>query len=130
MERYDPPVSDAASPTPYERHFLHPQGQGALEDATHAATGTDPACGDELALDLRVADGRIEAARFRVRGCSGAIAAGSALATLLPGRPAVATAVTRDDLVAELGGVPDGKQHVLRLATRVLAAALQNSSMM
>ena len=128
MERYDPGVSDATSQGPFERHFLHPHGQGALDDATHEATVTDPACGDELSLDLRVAAGAIEAARFRVRGCSGAIAAGSALVTLLPGRPARAGALTREELDAELGGVPAGKAHVLRLALRALAAALQNSS--
>ena len=121
-------MSDAASPGPFEQHFLHPQGQGSLADATHAATATDPACGDELALDLRVADGVIEAARFRVRGCSGAIAAGSALVTLLPGRPARPDALTREALDAELGGVPASKRHVLRLAARVLAQALQGSS--
>ena len=52
----------------YLRHFRDPQGQGSLPQATHSATVTDPACGDELALDLAVDAGRIAAARFRVRG--------------------------------------------------------------
>ncbi len=112
----------------YQRHFLQPHGQGSLPDASHSATVTDPACGDELALDLRVEGGAVQEVRFRVRGCSGAIAAASALATLLPGRPAEAEAVTREEIDAELGGVPAAKRHVLRLATRALAAALQGSS--
>lgn len=122
-------MSDRASPrTPYERHFLEPQGQGGLDDATHGATVTDPACGDELTLELRVVGAVIEAARFRVRGCSGAIAAGSALVTLLPGRAARPHAVSREDVARELGAVPAGKRHVLRLAVSALEAALQNSS--
>ena len=109
----------------YLRHFREPHGQGSLADATYTATVTDPACGDELALDLEVRDGRIVGARFRVRGCSGAIAAGSALVTLLPGRAAEAGAVTREDLDRELGGVAR--------ATRVLGnldplAGLQTST--
>ena len=56
----------------YLEHFRNPRGQGGLADATHTANVTDPACGDELALDLVVADARVESARFRVRGCSGA----------------------------------------------------------
>ena len=128
VERYDRAVSTADDRSPFERHFLEPHGQGALEDATHGATATDPACGDELTLDLRVAEGVIEAARFRVRGCSGAIAVGSALATLLPGRPARADAVDRAALEAELGGLPASKRHVLRLAQRTLGAALQGNS--
>lgn len=114
--------------TPFERHFLDPHGHGGLEDATHAATAEDPACGDELSLDLRVVDGIIDAARFRARGCSGAVAVGSALATLLPGRPARADALARDALEAELGGVPANKRHVLRLALRTFEAAIQGSS--
>ena len=111
----------------YQRHFLDPSGQGSLPDATHTATVTDPACGDELALDLHIDGETVTAARFRVRGCSGAIAAASALATLLPGRRARPRAVTREDIDAELGGVPHAKRHVLRLATNALAAALQGS---
>ena len=112
----------------YLRHFRDPQGQGSLPEATHSATVTDPACGDELTLDLEVEAGSIRAARFRVRGCSGAIAVGSALATLLPGRTAAATAVTRDELDAELGGVARAKRHALRLGLHALTAALQGSS--
>lgn len=112
----------------YLRHFRAPQGQGSLPAATHRATVTDPACGDELTLDLEIKAGRVMAARFRVRGCSGAIAVGSALATLLPGRKAETRALAREDLEEELGGVPPAKRHVLRLATNAFAAALQGSN--
>ncbi len=112
----------------YHDHFLHPRGQGGLPEATHTATVVDAACGDELSLDLRVADGLVAEARFRVRGCSGAIAAGSALVSLLPGRPAAASAVDRSALDEALGGVPAAKRHALRLATNALAAAFQGSS--
>jgi NifU-like protein involved in Fe-S cluster formation len=114
--------------SPYQDHFLNPRGQGVLASATHRASVTDSACGDELTLDLAVAGVRIEAASFRVRGCSGAIAAGSALVSLLPGRPAVASAVTRNDLIEVLAGVPQAKGHALRLAIRALAVALQGTS--
>ncbi len=117
-----------ATPAGFESHFLQPRGQGSLPDPTHAATVEDPACGDELALELRVVDAAVEAARFRVRGCSTSLAAGSALVTLLPGRAARADALTRAELVAELAGLPAGKQHALRLAGRAFAAALQSSS--
>jgi len=112
----------------YLRHFREPTGQGSLAGATHTATVTDPVCGDELSLDLVVRDARVVDARFRVRGCSGAIAAGSALVTLLPGRPACPGAVTRHELEAELGGVAGAKRHALRLATQALEAAVQDSS--
>ena len=111
-------------PAAYMDHFENPRNNGQLDGATHRASGEDPACGDLLWLDLRVVDGVIEAARFRVQGCSGSIAAASALTELLHGKPARADAVTREDIDAALGGIPASKRHALRLATRVLADAI------
>lgn len=107
-------------------HFKKPRGQGSLGDATHSGRAEDPACGDELELDLRVLDGLIEAARFRVRGCSGAIAVGSALVTLLPGLEARPDCVSRQQLEEVLGGLPPTKRHVTRLALRTLKATLES----
>ena len=82
--------------------------------------------GDRLSLDLCVAGGVVRDARFRVLGCPGSIAVGSALTTLLVGRPARADAVPAADLEQEVGGVPPAKRHALRLAAEVLAAALRS----
>lgn len=106
-------------------HFQNPRHVGALDDATHRGQADDDACGDRLWLDLRVEAGQIAAARFRVEGCPGAIACGSALAALLPGRPARADAVDREALEAALGAVPRAKRHALGLALRTLAATLE-----
>ncbi len=106
-------------------HFHNPRGQGGLADATHSARLEDPACGDELTLDLKIASGRILDARFRARGCMGAIAVGSALADLLPGRRAQPEAITRAELETVLGEVPTAKRHALRLGLRVFGAALR-----
>ena len=106
-------------------HFQNPRGQGSLDGATHVGAAVDPACGDELALDLCVEEETITQARFRVRGCAGAIAVGSALVTLLPGRPARVDAVSREELAQVLGAVPATKQHALRLALNTLQDALK-----
>jgi nitrogen fixation NifU-like protein len=105
-------------------HLTHPRAQGTLADATHGGTAEDEACGDRLSLDLRVRDGVVLDARFRVLGCPGAIAVGSALASLLPGRPARGDAVPAAALEAECGGVPAAKRHALRLAAEALRVAL------
>ena len=108
----------------FQDHFLHPRGQGDLPEATHRGEATDPACGDWMALALTVAAGRVLEARYRVRGCPGAIAVGSALMTLLPGRPALPDAVADAELEGALGEVPRLKRHALRLARAALVAAL------
>ncbi|MFV1959506.1 MAG: iron-sulfur cluster assembly scaffold protein, partial [Planctomycetota bacterium] len=102
-------------------------GQGRLECATHRGRATTPACGDVLDLDLEVEGGRILDARYRVQGCAGAIAAASALATLLPGRPARPDAVTREAIEEALGEVPRARRHALRLAVDALRAALESA---
>jgi NifU-like protein involved in Fe-S cluster formation len=108
----------------FQDHFLHPRGQGDLADATHRGEATDAACADWMALALRVKDGRVTAARYRVQGCAGSIAVGSALVSLLPGREARPDAVGDDDLERALGEIPRMKRHALRLARAALAAAL------
>ena len=105
-------------------HLTHPRGQGTLPAATHRGEAEDPVCGDRLSLDLRVEGDVVREARFRVLGCPGSIAVGSALVHLLPGRAALADAVPAADLEAEVGGVPLAKRHALRLATAALKAAL------
>jgi len=106
-------------------HFQHPRRQGALDTATHRGMADDDACGDRLWLDLRLAGGTVEDARFRVEGCIGAIAAGSALASLLVGRDPKARPVEASELEALLGEVPRAKRHALGLALRALESALQ-----
>ena len=104
-------------------HFEHPRNQGSLEAATHRGSAVDDACGDRLTLDLEVQEGRIRAARFRVQGCMGAIAVGSVLTELLPGRPFPHPDVDRAGLADALGDVPRAKRHALRLALAALSAA-------
>ena len=109
---------------PFQDHFLHPRGQGDLPDATHRGEATDAACADWMAVALRVEAGRVAAARYRVQGCPGSIAVGSALMELLPGREARADAVGDDEVERALGEIPRMKRHALALARAALAAAL------
>jgi nitrogen fixation NifU-like protein len=106
-------------------HLTKPRNQGRLEAPTHRGEAQDPVCGDRLALDLRVEGGVVREARFRVLGCPGSIAAGSALASLLPGREAAEAAVRAAEIEALLGGVPAAKRHALRLATEALRCAVR-----
>ena len=106
-------------------HFQHPRGLGDLENATHRGVADDGACGDRMWLALRIAEGRVEAATYRVEGCAGAIAAGSALVSTLPGHAAAPDAVSRALIESELDGVPGSKRHALGLALRAWRAALK-----
>lgn len=107
-------------------HLAHPRRQGSLGEPTHCGEAVDAVCADRLTLDLRVEGGVVRDARFRVEGCPGAIAVGSALASLVPGRAALASSIDAAELEAELGGVPPARRHALRLALETWKTALRS----
>jgi nitrogen fixation protein NifU and related proteins len=67
-------------------HFQNPRNVGELAPPAITVEASNPACGDILRLSARVEGGVIAEARFKVRGCTASIAAGSALTEWLTGR--------------------------------------------
>ncbi|HXT63392.1 MAG TPA: iron-sulfur cluster assembly scaffold protein [Pyrinomonadaceae bacterium] len=109
----------------FKDHIAHPRNVGELPDATAIAEETNPVCGDRLRLSLRIRDGRIEAARFLAYGCPPTLACGSALAESIAGMTVEAAhALTRDQIVKAVGGLPTRKHHAAALAVETLHAAL------
>ncbi|MCE2391160.1 MAG: SUF system NifU family Fe-S cluster assembly protein [Proteobacteria bacterium] len=68
-------------------HSRNPRNFGKLDSATHRAEGYNPLCGDELALELCVDEGReISQACFTGRGCAISTASASLLTEALCGK--------------------------------------------
>lgn len=108
-------------------HFLNPRNVGALEDATVTGRAVNPVCGDTMELYLRVENGVIQRARYKIFGCEAAIAAGSILTEMLTGRTVEeARGITDKDVARALGGLPPEKIHCSILAEDVLAATLRS----
>jgi nitrogen fixation NifU-like protein len=60
------------------QHYKHPHHWGELAEADYEAEDNNPLCGDELKVQLRVAeDGRIEDIAFSGHGCAISQAAAS-----------------------------------------------------
>lgn len=109
-------------------HLETPRNVGDLTDATATGRATNPVCGDELYLQLKLDGDRITDARFRVQGCPPSIAAGSALTELIVGRSvAEAAALTPSDITHALGSLPRNKQHCAVLAIDALHDALRDA---
>jgi NifU-like protein involved in Fe-S cluster formation len=103
-------------------HFRNPRNAGDLHGAVTVQV-TNPVCGDVLRLSASVEDGRINAARFKVRGCVAAIACGSALTEWLMGKsPAEARAITPQAISEALGGLPASTLHAAQLCADAVAA--------
>ena len=67
-------------------HFRNPRNVGELAPPALMVEASNPACGDILRLSARIENGAIAEARFKVRGCTASIAAGSALTEWLAGK--------------------------------------------
>ncbi len=106
-------------------HFRSPRNVGEVARPDAEARVENHLCGDVLRLTLTLDGGRIAEARFQCRGCVVAIAAGSVVTTLLPGRTvAEALALRVTDLEAALGGAPPGRRPCLSLAREAVVEAL------
>jgi nitrogen fixation NifU-like protein len=106
-------------------HLENPRNAGEMADATALGEATNPVCGDLLRLYIRVAEGRIAAASFEVRGCPPSIAAGSVLTELIDGLTLdEARKLEPGDVAAALGELPRNKRHCPVLAIDALRAAI------
>ena len=73
------------------------QNRHPVEGATHSLEGVNPSCGDDITLQLRVMDGKIEDAGFIGTGCAISQASASLMIDLVKGRT-VEDAIISDSL--------------------------------
>jgi len=108
-------------------HFNHPRNVGELSGAG-ATVGqvSSPVCGDTTFIYLDVVDGVIKDVKFKTFGCAAAIASSSMLTTMAVGKTlAEAKRITNDDIVKQLGGLPEVKIHCSVLAADALRQAIE-----
>ena len=107
-------------------HFQNPRNVGELAPPAVTVRVENPACGDLLHLSARWEAGRVAEARYRIRGCTASIAAGSALTEWLAGRTTTELSALQAGTVAEwLGGLPNASQHVGTLCVDGVKALLR-----
>ncbi len=120
-------------------HYQNPRRMGTLPEPTHSMGLHNPTCGDKIAVDLRVEDGRITDYRFSGHGCSISMASASMLGDAVVGKPVPeATAVARGFvhfLTNPTGqGAPPGDLEALggvrKFPARVKCATLAHNALM
>jgi len=106
-------------------HFRNPRGVGEVADPDAEGRVVSEVHGDELRLTFAIEKSRVREVRFRCRGCVVAIAAASAATELLRGLTvAEALAMTDDDVVSALDGVPEAKRRCSLIVSETVRAAL------
>jgi nitrogen fixation protein NifU and related proteins len=108
-------------------HFQNPRNAGDVESPDASVQMENPACGDVLKLTIKLDGDRIADIRFRAKGCVPAMACGSAITEMVKGKSvAEARGLSREELVAKVGGVPEASSHAGHLAVDALKALLEN----
>ncbi|MDY7078312.1 MAG: iron-sulfur cluster assembly scaffold protein [Chloroflexota bacterium] len=120
-------------PLPYSEivmeHFRHPHNVGRIEDADAKSVEGSPACGDMVAVYLKVEPDtlRITDIKFESYGCASNIATGSIITELAKGKTLEeAKSITWKEASEALGGLPPIKTHCSVLAVDGLRAAIEN----
>ena len=94
-------------------HFQNPRNVGDLPSPARMIAVSNPVCGDELKIWVRFDGPRIAEARYRVRGCTAAIASGSALTELLLSESL--NFITAQSIEEAVGGLPAESKHAAAL---------------
>lgn len=106
-------------------HFTSPRNVGTLEAPDRVGLVGAPGQGAFFLIHLKLDGERVAAVRFQTYGCGTTIASGSMLSELIEGRTIEeCLALTADDLVSALDGVPPDKAHCPMLAVSALQNAL------
>ena len=67
-------------------HYKSPRNFGILEDATRAAHGDNPLCGDKIAVTLKMKGDSVEDIRFKGSGCAISTASASLMTEAVKGK--------------------------------------------
>jgi len=85
-------------------HYKNPRNQGHLEGATNTYSDSNPLCGDELSMALRIDDDRVADVRFSGKGCAISQASASILTEEIKGKTLdEIKAIDRDHILENLG---------------------------
>ena len=106
-------------------HFRNPRNVGELPSPAVTVEVSNPICGDILRLSAVIEDGRVAESRFKVRGCTASIAAGSALTELIAGRDkANLKTLQASEVEQALGGLSNESKHAAVLCIDAVRALL------
>jgi len=119
-------------PLPYPRKvlelFKNPKNLGRMEDANASAVAGSLACGDMIAIYLKIDEGKdiVEKASFESYGCAANIAAASIMTEMIKGkRLRDAWNISWKEITEALGGLPSVKYHCGVLAVGALRRAIR-----
>ena len=89
-------------------HYQNPRNYGALEHPDISYEDSNPVCGDEIRMDLKIQDGRVVDARFQGHGCSISQASASMLTEDIIGKTLKEVKQIDKQYLLDMLGIPLG----------------------
>ena len=85
-------------------HYRNPRNKGKLPNADVSTHDSNPLCGDEIDMHLKVEQGRIKDIKFEGRGCAISQASASMLTEMVLDKPLTAVKdLAKDDILENIG---------------------------
>jgi nitrogen fixation NifU-like protein len=103
IDRSTPPLSSLYQELILE-HYKRPRNRGTLAEPDRAVLMRNPTCGDEIHLQLRMSDDRVEEVRFEGEGCSISQSAASMMTQLVQGKSREEALALADRFTAMMHG--------------------------
>lgn len=108
-------------------HFMSPHNAWYMPGADGVGTTGEPGCGDNCMIFIKVQNEIIHDISFLIFGCGAAIASGSITTVLAKGKSIkTALQITEQNVIDELDGLPEAKQHCSNLGVAALQAAIKD----
>lgn len=93
-------------------HYQNPRNRGTIDNPDISYQDSNPLCGDEIRIDLRVVDGQVEDVRFSGKGCAISQASASMLMEMIKGKSLEEVkGLTKEELLEEIG-IPLGPTRI------------------
>jgi len=107
-------------------HSRHPRNKGVIEDPTATYQDTNPLCGDEVRMDVRIEGDAVAEIKFSGRGCAISQASASMLTERVAGQSLEQVkAISREDILDELGvPISPARMKCAMLGLKVLKSAI------
>ena len=110
-------------------HFQNPRNVGELAAPAVTVEVTNPACGDILRLSARFEGDAVAEARYKTRGCTASIAAGSALTEWMAGKSKSELDELKPALIEDMvGGLEPESKHAAVLCADAVRLLLKRTA--
>lgn len=110
-------------------HYRNPRNKGKLPHADVSTHDSNPLCGDEIDIHLKVEQGKIKDIKFEGRGCAISQASASMLTEMVLDKPLTAVKdLAKDDILENIGLVNLGPARIkcALLSLKVLKMGMIN----